>query len=282
MFVMGLQVPGSITASKVNSFKECGLAFRLSVIEKIPQPPTVWTIRGTLTHLALERFYFNYEPQNRTRELAVEIVDQVWNELDEKHELGRLLFCEDPICQPKVLLNETKQLVLADFDAEDPTSIIAIGTELRLETKLGDTILRGVIDRLDLNSDGSLTVTDYKTGRLPDRAQENERLAGVMFYALLCEKVLGVRPKSVQLVYLREATCIVTEPTDSMMKGLENRTEAIWRAVCNACAKEDFRPRPSKICKFCAYQELCPAQGGSLDHLDEFRELHGVQPKRSC
>ena len=33
----------------------------------------------------------------------------------------------------------------------------ALGTELQLEARVGDMMLRGIIDRLDLNPDGTIT-----------------------------------------------------------------------------------------------------------------------------
>ena len=276
---MGLQVPGSITASKVSSFKECGLAFRLSVIDRIPQPITPWTLRGTLAHTVLDRLYFRYDGAGRTRERALELAEEVWAEALAEGTLNGL---ESTSANLDSLHREMRTLVLQDFEAEDPSKVTAIATELRLETSLGGVTLRGVIDRLDLNDDGTLTVTDYKTGKLPGEVQENERLSGVYFYALLCEKVLGQRPSQVQLVYLRDATRIVASPTEQVLKGLTSRTEAVWRAVCNACEREDFRPRPSKLCRFCCYQELCPAQGGSLSLLEAFKVSHGARKGGSC
>ena len=62
--------------------------------------------------------------------------------------------------------------------------------------------LRGIIDRLELDADGELVVTDYKTGRAPGLKYEQRRLAGVHFYSFLCEEVLGVRPSAIRLMYL--------------------------------------------------------------------------------
>ena len=277
---MGLQVPGSITASKVSSFKECGLAFRLSVIDKIPQPVTIWTLRGTLAHAVLDRLYFRINPAERTRVVAADLVDELWDEVIVSGTLKDLLGTR---CTPELsmqLYRDTKTLVLKDFEAEDPTNVQAIATELRLEATLGGVTMRGVIDRLDRNEDGTLTVTDYKTGKLPGEVQENERLTGVYFYALLCEKVLNVRPSKVQLIYLKDATRIIAVPTEQTLRGLTSKTAAIWRAVCSACEREDFRPRPSKLCRFCCYQIYCPAHGGSLDLIADFKNSQGRLGRR--
>ena len=90
------------------------------------------------------------------------------------------------------------------FRLEDPTAITPIGIELKLEVEVGGVRLRGIIDRLELDADGELVVTDYKTGRAPGERQEQQRLAGVAFYSLLCERLFGRRPARVQLLYLAD------------------------------------------------------------------------------
>ncbi len=47
-------VPTSLSPSRVESFLSCPLAFRFASIEKLPDPPTVATTRGSLVHRALE------------------------------------------------------------------------------------------------------------------------------------------------------------------------------------------------------------------------------------
>ena len=64
--------------------------------------------------------------------------------------------------------------------------------------------LRGIIDRLDIDDDGEITVIDYKSGRAPSERFEQGRLSGVHFYAYLCERFLGKTPAKVQLLYLAD------------------------------------------------------------------------------
>ena len=58
-------------------------------------------------------------------------------------------------------------LVQRYFELEDPRTVRPIGLELKLEADLGRARLRGVIDRLELDENGELVVTDYKTGSVP-------------------------------------------------------------------------------------------------------------------
>ena len=131
-----------------------------------------------------------------------------------------------------------------------------------MEAEVGGVTLRGIIDRLELDEDGELVVTDYKTGRAPPMTHEQARLGGVQFYALLCEQVLGRRPARIQLLYLSEPTAIVAIPSEQSIRALRQRTAAVWAAVVRACEAEDFRPRPGRLCDWCAFRSYCPAWGG--------------------
>ncbi len=121
---------------------------------------------------------------------------------------------------------------------------------------------RGIIARLELDERGELILTDYKTGRAPGQNQEQARLGGVHFYALLCEQVLGRRPAMVQLFHLREPLAICSTPDDQSITGLERQATAIWAAVKRACLLDDFRPKPGPLCDWCGYHAYCPAWGG--------------------
>ena len=108
-------------------------------------------------------------------------------------------------------------------------------------------MLRGIIDRLDVTPEGEFIVIDYKTGRVPSEMQEHSRLGGVQFYALLCEQVLGRRPVSVRLLYLKDPVVIASDPSEQALRGLKQRTSAVWSAIERACEDEDFRPSP-RVC----------------------------------
>ena len=141
---------------------------------------------------------------------------------------------------------------------EDPDAVDAVGVELTLEADVAGLRLRGIIDRLDVTPDGELEVVDYKTGRVPSVNQEQQRLGGVQFYALLCEQVLGRRPSRVRLMYLREPLVIEAEPSEQAVRGTRQRTSAVWSAIERACENEDFRPRPSALCNWCSFRVPVP------------------------
>ncbi len=269
---MALQLPGSLTPSKVSTFKECALAFRLSAIDKVPEPTNVQAFKGTVVHRALELLMWEEQPGARTPPTALKKLDRAVEELLAGEE-GSSLGLEGAALEQFVA--DARQLVGNYFVLEDPNDVRVMGTELRMQVDIGPRPdeaqahggrlrLRGIIDRLEMDDNGDLVVTDYKTGRAPGQSHEQSRLGGVHFYAFLCEQVLGRRPVRVQLFHLREPLAIYTTPSDQSITGLERQATAIWAAVRKACLLEDFRPKPGPLCDWCGYHAYCPAKGGNL------------------
>ncbi|MGI8806717.1 MAG: RecB family exonuclease [Acidimicrobiales bacterium] len=255
---MALPLPTSLSPSKVASFKDCALAFRFSNIDRLPEPPSPSATKGTLVHRALELLFCEPAPE-RTLPTALACLDRARAAMATDPEFVGLGLDAEAATQ---FAADAEGLVRRYFALEDPRTVHPIGLELRLEVKVGSLTLRGIIDRLELDADGGLVVTDYKSGKVPGVMHEQSRLGGVHFYAFLCERVLGRRPARIQLLYLSEPVAIVAEPSAQSVRGLEQRTSAIWKAVERACAHEDFRPRPSPLCNWCSFQDFCPSFGG--------------------
>ena len=271
---MPLPLPTSLSPSKVSSFTECALAFRFSAIDHLPDLPSLPAVRGTLVHAALERL-FSFDAAERTLPRALECLDAAAEALQADPELAALEL-DDP--GEAALAADARKLVEQYFRLEDPTTITPIGIELKLEVELGGVRLRGIIDRLELDADGELVVTDYKTGRAPSERQEQQRLSGVAFYSLLCERLFARRPARVQLLYLADPLAIIATPNDRSTRSVERKLAAVWTAVERACEREDFRPNPSRLCDWCGFKAYCPAFGGDLALADAHRASLAAQP----
>lgn len=255
---MGLPLPTSLTPSKVAAFKSCALAFRFSVIDRLPEPPSVAAVKGTLVHRALE-LLLHRPPEHRSLDDGLVCLSEARADLATDPEVLALALDADGETE---LATDAEVLLRRYFELEDPSRVRPLGLETTVEVRLGSLHLRGIIDRLEIDRDGGLVVTDYKTGKAPGAPYEQSRLGGVHFYAFLCEKAFGERPSRIQLLHLREPLAIVAYPTQQSIKGLEQRTMAVWQAVERACEREDFRPRPSTLCGWCSFQAYCPAFGG--------------------
>ena len=256
---MPLPVPATLSPSKVSAFKECPLAFRFATIDRVPEAPSPFAVKGTLVHRALQLLFWEQPQGRRTPAAALDALRRARVELDVDAEFVELgLSAEDDAA----FVADAETMLGRYFELEDPNEVRAIGMEVLLEARLGGMRLRGIIDRLELDGDGELVVTDYKTGRSPSVNFEANRLSGVHFYAYLCQRTFGRRPARVQLLYLGDPVAISTIPSEQSIRGLEVRAGAVWTAVERACERDDFRPSPGRLCDWCSFQAWCPAFGG--------------------
>ena len=276
---MALPLPTSLSPSKVSTFKDCALAFRFSAIDRLPEPPSVPAVKGTLVHRALELLFCADAAERRTPERATSACLEARRRAaaTPRSSSGS----SSTTARAPAFVADAAVMVERYFELEDPTPIRPIGLELMLEAEVGDLRLRGIIDRLELDADGELVVTDYKTGRRPRENQEQSRLGGVHFYAFLCEQLFGKRPAQVQLVYLGARPAgHHRHPDRAVDPGpREARSGAIWTAVERACEHEDFRPKPSALCNWCSFKAYCPAFGGDPDEAgaDRRRSRRGAR-----
>jgi putative RecB family exonuclease len=255
---MAVAPPRSLSPSKVAAFTDCALAFRFSAIDRLPEPPSPHATKGTLVHAALQKLLWE-PPERRTLDAALGFVTEAEREMADDPELTGLALDAEARA---TFISDAETLVRRYFELEDPATVRPMGLELLMEADIGGAWVRGIIDRLELDADGELVVTDYKTGRAPSERFERGRLAGVHVYALLCEKLLGRRPARIQLLYLNDPIAIICTPSERDVRATERRVGAVWSAVVRACANESFRPRPSRLCDFCSFRPYCPAFGG--------------------
>jgi putative RecB family exonuclease len=255
-----LPLPSSLSPSKLSSFTSCALQFRFSTIERLPEPPSPAASKGTLVHAALEHL-LTLPEHERVSAVGDACVDHAFASYRHDPEWTGL---ELDRSAEAAMVADARRLVRNYFELEDPRQVVPMGIELKLEVDIGGLRLRGIIDRLDL-VDGDLVVTDYKTGRAPSDMGARSRMQGVHVYSLMCERFFGRRPARVQLLHLADPVAIVAEPSDQSTRGLERRLRAVWQAVERACEHDDFRPRPSALCDWCAFQQWCPSFGGDPD-----------------
>jgi putative RecB family exonuclease len=253
---MALDLPRTLSPSKVVAFTNCPLAFRYSQIEHLPEPPSPHAVKGTLVHSALEGLFWHHSPGARTPAAAHAELARCWNELQSDEEYADLALTSD---EADAFLADAGTLVDNYFRLEDPNEARAVGIELGVETVVDGMRLRGIIDRLDVTPEGDLIVVDYKTGRAPSERFERGSMGGVQTYALLCESLLGRAPTEVRLLYLRQPVAISSAPSEQTIRGQRRRAVAVWSAIERACDAEDFRPHVSPLCNSCHFKTSCPA-----------------------
>jgi putative RecB family exonuclease len=272
----------SLSPSRASDFQTCPLRYRLRHVDRIPEPPGPEAYRGTLVHAVLERL-FDLPAGERTADRAAAMLVPEWERMASElaaDDLLPLLFGPadnwqrlqdgEPL-KPAVAGAEEAFLAAAGerlaryFDLEDPAALEPAERELEVSAVLADgLVLRGYIDRLDRAPDGRTRVVDYKTGRAPREAFEQQAMFQLRCYALALWRRDGRAPTVLQLLYLGDGQILRYEPDEADLRATERKLGALWQAILRAYESGDWRPRPSKLCDYCSYQALCPAFGGVL------------------
>jgi putative RecB family exonuclease len=256
-------VTASLSPSRAADFKTCPLLYRFRSIDRLPERPSAEQARGTLVHAVLERL-FDLPAEERTPATAASLVAPEWSRLlAEQPELAELFPAEDAAGAAE-FLDSARDLLDGYFRVEDPRRLEPAERESLVSAVVDDRLLiRGYIDRLDVSPDGALRVVDYKTGGAPREAFEARALFQLKFYALVLWRTRGVVPAVLRLLYLKDAEVCDYRPDADELVRFERTVVALWRAIEQATAARDFRPKPSRLCDWCNYQAHCPAFGGT-------------------
>ena len=287
----------SLSPSRAADFKTCPLLYRFRTVDRLPERPTPDQARGTLVHAVLEKL-FDLPAEERTPRAAADLVAPQWERLVEEHPELTDLFTAAPgaadpaapagtvasagtvapegtvapagspvepeLADPAGFLESARGLLGGYFAVEDPRRLEPSERECLVEAVVDEQLtIRGYVDRLDISPSGDLRVVDYKTGGAPREAFEARALFQLKFYALVLWRTRGVIPRVLRLLYLRDAEACDYTPDAEELTRFERNLMALWRAIEQATERRDFRPKPSRLCGWCAHQALCPAYGGT-------------------
>ncbi|MFI5065353.1 MAG: RecB family exonuclease [Streptosporangiales bacterium] len=251
----------ALSPSRAGDFLTCPLLYRFRVIDRLPEPPSAAATRGTLVHAVLERL-FDSPAGERTPETARAALQPEWDRLLAADPALAGLF---PLDGDRLAwLQEAAAMLDRYFTLEDPRRLEPADRELRVEAELASGLqLRGYIDRLDIAPGGEIRIVDYKTGTAPPAEFEARALFQMKFYALVLWRARGQVPRLLQLMYLGNGEIVRYQPDEADLRATERKVEALWQAIERARAAGDWRPRPGRLCAWCAHQALCPAFGGT-------------------
>ncbi len=182
--------PGTLSVTALESYLRCPQRYWYDRVLRL-SPPDQWAPeleprrRGTALHSILEQFFRRRELRSVVggdpAALGRELYEVAREVLDDVERQGGF----DPAYQayarerwlaglvddaPAGVLRAWLDLEIAAPDQRVPVAVEAPFDDL----EVGPIRLRGVLDRLDRLPDGSLVVTDYKTGQPPTRASVAE------------------------------------------------------------------------------------------------------------
>jgi putative RecB family exonuclease len=244
--------PGHLSPSSMATFTSCPRRWRFRYVERLPDPPGLAALAGTLVHRVLERLLA--EPaEGRTVERARALAGEEWVDHALQPDLAR--FALD-VGGTRAYKWRVWRSVNGLWDLEDPATVSVTATEQRLAVELAGVPFVGVVDRVDRRADG-LVVTDYKSGRPPPVRHREERLDQVLLYAAAVAAAGGEAPTRARLLYLGAEVIEVGADPTARAAAVE-RLRACWQEVQSCLGRESFPARPGGLCPWCPYLERCP------------------------
>lgn len=251
--------PEYLSPSSIGLFRDCPQKFKLSYIDKIKEPPAWHLHLGSFVHEVLE-FLYKEDADNRTLDTLKTIAADRWS----NHGWAEKV---EALEEKKGTIPEFKR---AAFDSmtnlwtlEDPTETELDGMEHEVLTSVEGVAMKGYIDRFIFADDGTVIISDYKTGNIPNPRfkSEEDKFFQLLAYALMLEESDQETTSKVELLYLTQKAkhdLSVTPVNLSVARGTIVETRESIEA---SCATGEFHCNVTKLCDWCFYKKSgdCPA-----------------------
>lgn len=256
----------AISPSRAKDFSSCPLKFRFRVIDKLPEPPSVEALRGTIVHAVLEHLY-DSPALERTPERAQSLLDPVWTTHLDKEPAARDLFASDQELQE--WLGSARPLIANYFKLENPVFLEPFAREEFVNATLPSGLaIRGIIDRIDRTPSGQIRVVDYKTGKSPSPRFQAEAIFQMRFYCAALYYAEGTLPTRTQLIYLKDGRVLTYDPVPADVDALAMEVDTLWSGI-RARLEDGFEAKKGPLCNWCHFQSMCPAFGNQAPPMSE-------------
>ena len=253
----GLQPPPYLSPSSIETFKQCPLKFKYSRIDRLRDPPTEATTKGSFVHAVLEDLYA-LPPADRTLASAKVLMSAQWkNEWEEK---TLDVIGADPDKLRSFRWNSW-WCIENCFKLEDPTKINPDGIERELNSTISDVPIKGFIDRWQMGKTG-IIISDYKTGKTPQPKYRNSKFFQLLIYADILAAELDAPIERVELLYLKDPVRLKLDSGTKMLEDVASMRVVVketYDGVLKRCSAGEFEPTKNTLCDWCSYKSFCPA-----------------------
>ena len=235
-------VPYSLSYSKIEDYKTCGLKYKYRYVLKIPTPTSHALSFGISIHDTLRDYYAKrLAGKPVTLESLHAIFENNWQPmgyLSREHQ--------------DVRFKSGRQL-LKDYYEKNKNGVLPVAIEKNFSLKFKGTKFFGRIDRIDPLPGGGVEIVDYKTGRTKTQ-KDVDKDDQVSIYALAAKKALNLEPKKQTYYYLESGEALSTTRSDTDLKKTVKDIEATIDNITNGY----FEPTPGMHCTWCEFKDVCP------------------------
>ncbi len=274
----------SYSYSSLDTFRTCPRKFKFQYIQKVPVVKTVAadTYLGNAVHRSLRRLYtLGADGVLCPKDDIIKLYRDEWGKIDRN---VYKVISEYYTIDDYIRIGE--EMLLRHYDKYQPFNQgMLLGTEMSITFELPGTPFkfRCFIDRLWRRDDGVVEICDYKTG------QNIVHFTDPRFRHQMGLYQLAVRSKfpdydqiDLAQYFLRKDEIVRTrlQPVE-----LDELTEEFRHAILetqNATRMDDFPTQESNFCRYCNFQDICPAKRHRQLLEDEAAggDVEAFEPKR--
>lgn len=237
-------------------FRQCKLQYKLHCIDKLGQQygrARPYYTMANHVHATLHDLFSLVPLENRTVETAKTLLKKNWR----RYHIGFRNRADEKRWAERALAEVTR------FVVEQDLTITPMMLEKAMEAEVTPgLILRGRLDRVDKQLDGSLHVIDYKTGVMPEEIDWTQ----LGLHALILSRSTPYSVSKVSYFYLLSGV-MQTKQLDR--KALEEMTWELLLVAKEIRKEKDYPPRPGTACAGCDFAVICPAKHGGYVEIGE-------------
>jgi len=256
--------------SRLSSFENCPRQFYFRYVEKVPvETESVEAFLGKRVHEVIERL---------NRFVGRGLVPSLPKVLARFRTLWAETFSAERIRivrseNPPESYRESGERCLSNFyrrhypfDRDE-----SLGIEQHVTFALdpeGRYRMQGIVDRVVRAADGAVEIHDYKTGRWVPNQEKLDQDRQLALYQIALAPQHGDAPMRLVWHYLLRDQTRVSTRTPAQLDELRAATvERIEQIE----AEQRFEPKPSALCGWCEFREICPATAAAAAPPSEAR-----------
>lgn len=248
--------PLRLSPSSIATFRQCRLQYKYHYVDKLADQygrPRPYYTMANHVHATLRDLLLLTPITNRTAETAKRLLSNNWR----RYRVGFRGRADEKRWAQRALDEVTR------FVAEQDITVTPMMLEAPIEAQVTPGLtLRGRVDRVDREEDGTLHIVDYKTGVIPDDIDWTQ----LELHALILSRCSPYIVSRLSYLYLLSGK-METRQLDGSALG-----KTTWEllGIAKEIHKErNYPPSPGPACAGCDFAVICPTKNGSYVDIGE-------------
>lgn len=261
--------PLRLSVSKTKTFLDCRRKFEFSYIQKLPKKDWEHHTFGKFCHKVLEDFHQYYiegsqDPYNISMNKAFKTA---WAEFREQMTPEMKKDCYNIINGYLKLVSDEKRDGVA-------ANVLACEKKFELPIKRSDgnvLVLNGMIDRIQLDSDGIIHVADYKSTK-NKKYLKNDWFQLLTYAYVLISEDPSIKKVRGSYVLLRHNFEYITAEFE--VPEIMTVAEKYLNYANEIDMETEYPANPTGLCNYCDFQNMCPpGLSKSFDYQKKYGEV---------